>query len=80
MKLFRPLFLRFTQPASMGVLPELRAAVDPEARGSDFFGPDGKREMNGYPVIVQSNAASHDKESARKLWEMSEKLTGVVYN
>lgn len=80
MKLFRPLFLRFTQPASMGVLPELRAAVDPEAKGSDFFGPDGKREMNGYPVIVHSNATSHDKESARKLWQMSEKLTGVVYN
>jgi hypothetical protein len=64
----------------MGALPELRASVDPNAKGSDFYGPAGKRETKGYPVLVQSNAASHDKESARKLWDISEKLTGVVYN
>lgn len=80
MKLIRPVFKRLTQPASMGVLPELRASVDPEAKGSDFFGPDGKYETKGYPVLVHSNAASMDRESAAKLWEASEKLTGVIYN
>ncbi|ADQ79810.1 short-chain dehydrogenase/reductase SDR [Paludibacter propionicigenes WB4] len=80
MKLIRPVFKRLTQPASMGVLPELRASVDPEAKGSDFFGPDGKYETKGYPVLVRSNAASLDRESAAKLWEASEKLTGVIYN
>ena len=80
MTLIRPVFKRLTQPASMGVLPELRASVDPEAKGSDFFGPDGKYETKGYPVLVHSNPASMDRISAAKLWEASEKLTGVIYN
>ena len=80
MKLIRPVFKRLTQPAAMGVLPELRASIDPEAKGSDFFGPDGKYETKGYPVLVRSNAASMDRISAEKLWEASEKLTGVIYN
>ena len=79
MNLLRPLFLLMIQPASMGVLPEIRAAVDLNAKGGEYYGPKGKREVKGYPIIVQSNAASHDKESARKLWELSVKLTGVSF-
>ena len=79
MNLLRPLFLLMIQPASMGVLPEIRAAVDHNAKGGEYYGPNGKREVKGFPVLVQSNAASHDKESARKLWEISEKLTGVNF-
>ena len=79
MNLLRPLFLMMIQPASMGALPEIRAAVDNNAKGGEYYGPNGRREVKGYPVIVQSNAASHDKESARKLWEISEKLTGVNF-
>jgi len=79
MSLTRPLFLMMIQPASMGALPEIRAAVDPTAKGGEYYGPNGKREVKGYPVVVQSNAASHDIESARKLWELSEKLTGVDF-
>ena len=41
------------------------------------YGPDGKREFKGYPVVVPSNEASHNVEDAAKLWEESEKLTGV---
>jgi len=77
MNLLRPLILMMIQPASMGALPEIQAAVDQNAKGGEYYGPNGKREVKGYPVVVQSNAASHDKESARKLWEISEKLTGV---
>jgi hypothetical protein len=35
--------------------------------------------MRGFPVKVKSNARSHDKAAARKLWEISEELTGVSY-
>ena len=80
MAVLRPLFLFMVQPAAMGVLPELRASVDKNVKGGEYYGPDGKREMKGYPVVVQSIPASHDKDSARKLWEMSEKLTAVVYS
>jgi hypothetical protein len=33
--------------------------------------------MNGFPVLVPSNAASLDREAAAHLWEESEKLTGI---
>lgn len=70
----------FAQKVEVGTLPTLRAAVDPEARSGDYFGPSGFSEMRGTPVKVDSNARSHNRESARKLWELSEELTGVHYN
>jgi NAD(P)-dependent dehydrogenase (short-subunit alcohol dehydrogenase family) len=80
MKILRPLFLFFIQPANMGVLPELRAAVDKHAKGGMYYGPDGKREMKGFPVVVEATQSAQNKESARKLWKQSEKLTGVIYS
>jgi len=78
-KLVMPLAGLVVQSAAMGALPILRAAVDPEARGGEYYGPDGKNESRGYPVIVQSNQASHNMEDAARLWEVSEKLTGINY-
>lgn len=80
LKLFRPLFSSMLQTPSIGALPELRASVDPHAKGGEYYGPNGRRETKGYPVLVHSSAASHDQESARRLWDISEKLTHVVYN
>jgi len=79
-KLIMPLFFRIAQPASMGALPELRASVDPAAKPAEFYGPDGKRQMKGYPVVVQPKEKAFNKEDARKLWEASEKLTSVIYS
>ncbi len=67
------------QSAEMGALPGLRAAVDPNARGGEYYGPDGKGERSGYPVVVSSSTASHNPLDAKKLWEVSERLTGVNY-
>jgi NAD(P)-dependent dehydrogenase (short-subunit alcohol dehydrogenase family) len=67
------------QEAAMGALPTLRAAVDPHAQGGQYYGPDGFMEQRGYPIVVQSSAASHDLEAAQKLWQVSEALTGVHY-
>jgi hypothetical protein len=75
----RPLFEVVAQSAAMGALPTLRAAVDPNVIGGDYFGPDGFMEQRGYPVVVQSNGTSHNLEDARKLWEVSEDLTNVRY-
>ena len=75
----RPLFARMVQSSAMGALPTIRAAVDSAAAGGSYYGPDGKQERDGYPVVVQSNAASHNLEDARRLWEISEELTGVQY-
>ena len=67
------------QPAAKGALPQIRASVDANVKGGDYFGPSGIGELFGYPVLVKSNAASHNEENARKLWAVSEKLTGVKY-
>jgi len=68
------------QPQSMGALPTLRAAVDLHVTGGQYYGPDGFMEMRGYPVLVQSNDASHNLADARRLWEVSEQLTGVRFS
>jgi len=69
----------FAQSAAMGALPILYAATMPDVRGGDYIGPDGFAEMHGYPRKVRSNALSRDTEVARRLWEESERLTGVRF-
>ncbi len=47
--------------------------------GGSYIGPDGLFEQRGHPKVVGSSAASKNLETARRLWELSEKLTGVRY-
>jgi NAD(P)-dependent dehydrogenase (short-subunit alcohol dehydrogenase family) len=74
-RLVEPLF----QDADLGALPQLRAATDPAVQGGQYFGPDGFQETRGYPKVVASSAQSHDVALQRRLWAVSEELTGVVY-
>jgi len=79
-RILRPLTFVQVQSARMGALPTLRAATDPGARGGEYYGPGGRRERTGYPVPVESSARSHDAAAQRRLWEVSEQLTGVSYH
>jgi hypothetical protein len=79
MKYSRPLLEHMIQGADMGALPTIRAAVDLQAKGGDYYGPNGFMEQGGYPVLVQSSKASHSEADARKLWQVSEELTGVTF-
>ena len=73
-------FGRFvTQSAAMGALPTLRAATDPGVIGGQYYGPGGLRELRGSPRLVQSSAQSHDADIQRRLWSVSEELTGVTF-
>jgi NAD(P)-dependent dehydrogenase (short-subunit alcohol dehydrogenase family) len=74
-RLLEPTF----QGADMGSLPTLRAATDPDVLGGQYYGPDGFAELRGYPKIVASSRASHDVDTQKRLWAVSEELTGVVY-
>jgi len=67
------------QPPDMGALPSLRAATDPGARSGEYYGPDGIGESRGYPKLVKSSKQSHDEAIQRRLWTVSEELTGVTY-
>jgi NAD(P)-dependent dehydrogenase (short-subunit alcohol dehydrogenase family) len=66
------------QSMRMGALPTLRAATDNFAHGGEFYGPPG-RGFTGYPVRVESSARSHDEAAQHRLWQESERLTGVTY-
>ncbi|MEW1956608.1 SDR family NAD(P)-dependent oxidoreductase [Kineococcus sp. NPDC059986] len=68
-----------TQPAAMGALPTLRAATDPAVLGGQYFGPSGAGEARGYPRQVASSDQSHDLAVQRRLWTVSEELTGVTF-
>ncbi len=68
------------QSSEMGALPSLYAAVSPDVKGCDYIGPDGFMESRGHPAKVRSSASSHDEATAKRLWEVSEQLTGVMYN
>jgi hypothetical protein len=67
------------QSPQMGALSTVRAAVDPDVRGGDYYGPPGRAQFTGYPTRVQSTPASHDPQAQRRLWQESERLTGVTY-
>jgi len=72
-------FKRLAQEAAMGALPQLRAATDPAVLGGQYYGPDGFGGMRGYPKVVGSSKKSHDADRQRRLWAVSEDLTGVTY-
>lgn len=69
----------FSQNIDMGALPTLYGATAPDVVGSDYYGPSGWKEMKGYPKKVDSNELSHDKDIAKKLWDVSEELTKVKF-
>jgi NAD(P)-dependent dehydrogenase (short-subunit alcohol dehydrogenase family) len=79
-RIFLRLANRFiAQPAEIGALPILYAATYPDVAGGSYIGPDGPAEMRGYPTLVQPTDRAKDVETAKRLWEISEKLTGVRY-
>ena len=78
-KLLMPLLNRMAQHQAMGALPQIRASVDHQVKGSEYYGPGGKGERKGYPVMVESNEASHSLQDAKKLWKESERLTSVKF-
>ena len=69
----------FAQSAAMGALPQIHAAVAPGVHGGQYIGPDGFGELWGHPRVVTSSRRSQDVEAARRLWALSEEMTGITY-
>jgi len=68
-----------TQTPAMGALPTLRAATDPAVLGGQYYGPGGRFEVRGHPRLVTSSPESYDLAVQRRLWGVSEELTGVRF-
>jgi NAD(P)-dependent dehydrogenase (short-subunit alcohol dehydrogenase family) len=64
------------QSAARGALPTLYAATM-DLPGGTYVGPDGPGEFWGSPHVVTAKSRAYDEEAARRLWAVSEDLTGV---
>jgi NAD(P)-dependent dehydrogenase (short-subunit alcohol dehydrogenase family) len=67
------------QSDDRGSWPLLYAATSPDARGGGYYGPDGIAEVKGAPVEVKPKQHALDPAAGKRLWEISETLTGVRY-
>ena len=68
------------QPAHAGALSILFAATAPNAKGGGYYGPDSLGGMRGAPTAAKIHRPALCPENARKLWEISERLTGVQFS
>jgi NAD(P)-dependent dehydrogenase (short-subunit alcohol dehydrogenase family) len=66
------------QDENGGALPTLYAAVA-DIPGNSFAGPGGFMEQRGVPKLVERSDAAKDPEAARRLWDVSEELTGTGF-
>ncbi|MDG5775760.1 oxidoreductase [Haloarculaceae archaeon H-GB2-1] len=70
----------FAQSAAKGALPILYAATAQALDGGEYVGPGGLFGMRGLPEVGESSSRSRDRDLARRLWTVSEDLTGVEYD
>ena len=69
----------FSQPQGEGARPILHAAAATDARGGEFYGPDGFGEMRGAPTRVTASKLALDAGARARLWTECEAMTGAVY-
>ena len=69
---FMPIFLHSTESAAK---PILKAAVDSDVKGGEYFGPTGLMEMKGAPGIATRSKYSLREDVASRLWDLSEEMT-----
>lgn len=64
-----------TQSKEHGAWPLVRALVDPEVEGGEFWGP--RSVVRGEPRRQKASKITRDLEIASRLWRVSEEATGV---
>ncbi|SNR54671.1 NAD(P)-dependent dehydrogenase, short-chain alcohol dehydrogenase family [Maribacter sedimenticola] len=69
-----------TQSAAKGAYPQLLCATEPNLDQSGFYGPTGRNFWTGPVGAHKLEPHAKDKAVAKRLWELSEKETGVKWN
>lgn len=67
------------QPAWQGALPILFAATSPDAKAGAYYGPDKMGETRGYPALSNIPPQARDEAIAKRLWQVSEDLSGLRF-
>jgi NAD(P)-dependent dehydrogenase (short-subunit alcohol dehydrogenase family) len=75
----KPLMKIASQPAVKGALSTIKAATDQKLVGGEFIGPDGAGNRKGNPTIEIPRKNVYNKDTMKKLWEVSEQLTSVKF-
>jgi NAD(P)-dependent dehydrogenase (short-subunit alcohol dehydrogenase family) len=68
------------QPPGKGALPTIYAATELSLTGGEYIGPDGKGNRKGKPVLETPAPGVYNQETMKRLWDVSETLTGVTFN
>ncbi|WP_232663214.1 oxidoreductase [Pseudonocardia sp. TRM90224] len=75
--LARRLVPYIAQSPALGARPMLRALTDPAVRGGEHYGPRFVYR-GATPVLETPSRAARDAEAARRLWDLSEEMTGLT--
>jgi NAD(P)-dependent dehydrogenase (short-subunit alcohol dehydrogenase family) len=65
--------------AKEGALPTLAACLREDAKGGQYWGPDGHNEQKGKPAIAKIDTAAMNESLNAKLWDWAEEVTGVSF-
>ncbi len=76
MKIIAPLITHSNASAAQ---PALHAALSPNVKGGDYYGPQGFKELRGKVGPAERDASAKDPAAARRLWEVSEELIGEKF-
>jgi len=71
-------FMNMSSP-DQGAQSLLMAALHPDAKAGEFYGPTGKEECTGPAGLVDLPPKALDKAVAERLWSVSEDLVGVKF-
>jgi len=59
--------------------PILHAALAEGVHGGEYYGPGGLLEIAGFPARAKLNRKTKDTENAKRLWSISQEMTGISY-
>jgi NAD(P)-dependent dehydrogenase (short-subunit alcohol dehydrogenase family) len=77
-RLLRVVQAMLAQPAAVGALPALYQATDPAAHSADYV-VGTKWPQRGHPRASRFPAVALDAAVGKRLWEISQSLSGVAY-
>ena len=66
-----------TQGKDRGVWPIVRAAIDPDATGGQYYGP--RWMTKGQPTLQSPTSTSLDRDVAARLWAYAEEAAGSTF-
>ena len=65
--------------AKEGAQPTLAACLRPDAKGGQYWGPDGFNEQKGKPALAKIDSVALDEKRNAMLWDWAKKITEVNF-